>query len=464
MNQNAPSAASRREFLKTAAGVAAAGAIGRQALGQDGAKPAEGAKPPAADAPKPQAKPKPPGVGEGLSIGLIGCGGQGSYDMQIAQGHGVKVVAVCDVDEGHLASAKKRWDGAETYTDFRKLLEQKNVDAVICGTPDHWHTLVSIAAMRAGKDVYCEKPLTLTIDEGQHLARVQRETKRILQTGTQQRSDFYFRTACELVRNNKIGKLKSAHVFVPAGQRGGPFKESEPPAGFDFDRWLGQTPKVPYVKERTHLTFRYWWEYSGGTITDWGAHHNDIVLWATGYERSGPVSVDASVLKEPVPGGFTVPSEWEIRFAYENGVTHTCTTTTANAWNGSVVDPKGQQHGIRFEGTDGWIWVTRGSFDGSDRAAMLKYKFGPEDQRLYHSTNHMGNFLECVKSRKETICPAEVGHRSASLCHLGAISMRLGRKLQWNPGKEEFVGDEEANRWRSREMRQPWDYSMVGGA
>jgi predicted dehydrogenase len=435
----------------------AAAGIAADVHGQDQPKP---------DAPKPAEppKPKPPGVGDGLSVGLIGCGGQGSGDAQNAERLGAKIVAVCDVDEAHLGGAKKRWDKADTYTDFRKLLEQKNIDAVICGTPDHWHTLVSIAAMRAGKDIYCEKPLTLTIDEGKHLVKVQRDTQRILQTGTQQRSETYFRLACELVRNNRIGKLKHAQVFVPAGQYGGPFKESEPPSGFDYDTWLGQTPKVPYVKERTHLTFRYWWEYSAGTITDWGAHHNDIVLWATGYDRSGPISVEGKVLKEPVPGGFTVPSEWELRFAYENGVTHTCTTTTDDAWNGSVVNPKGQRHGIRFEGEDGWIWVTRGSINASDRDAILKYKFTPQDHRLYFSNNHMGNFLECVKSRKDTICPAEVGHRSASLCHLGGISLRLGRKLAWNPGKEEFVGDDEANRWRSREMRQPWDYSLVGGA
>jgi predicted dehydrogenase len=215
------------------------------------------------------------------------------------------------------------------------------------------------------------------------------------------------------------------------------------------------------VKERTHLTFRYWWEYSAGTITDWGAHHNDIVLWATGNERSGPVSVEGKPLSEPIPGGFTVPSEFEINFTYADGVTHACRTTTDDAWNGQVINPKGQRHGIRFEGENGaWIWVTRGTLTASDRD-LLKHKFSDADKRLYVSNDHMGNFLECVKSRKETICPAEVGHRSASMCHLGAIAVRLDRKLQWDPEKEEFTNDSEAQKWVAREMRRPWDYGAV---
>jgi hypothetical protein len=156
-----------------------------------------------------------------------------------------------------------------------------------------------------------------------------------------------------------------------------------------------------------------------------------------------------------------VPSEYEILFTYENGLTHSCHSTTASAWNGQTVDPKGQVHGIRFEGENGWIWVTRGTLTANDRE-LLKYKFGPSDTRLYFSNDHMGNFLECVKSRKETICPAEVGHRSASLCHLGGIAVRLGRKLRWDPSKEEFVGDAEAQKWVAREMRKPYDYSVIG--
>jgi len=446
---------SRRRFLKATAGILAAGSactISFDALAQE--KPQDT---------KPQTdKPKPPPVGEGLAVALIGCGGQGTGDMQNAVRLGAKVVAVCDVDESHLAGAKKRWPDVATFSDFRKLLERKDIDAVICGTPDHWHTLVSIAAMRAGKDIYCEKPLTLTIDEGKHLVKVQQETKRILQTGTQQRSSQGFRLACELVRNNRIGKLKNVDVFVPAGRREGPFKVTDVPPGFNYDMWLGQTPKVDYVKERTHQTFRYWWEYAAGTITDWGAHHNDIVLWATGNDRSGPISAEGKATVEMIPGGFTTPSEYEILFTYQDGLTHTCKTTTADAWNGSVIDPKGQRHGVKFEGSDGWIWVTRGTLTASDRD-LLKYKFTDTDQRLYVSNDHMGNFLDCVKTRKAPICDAEIGHRSATLCHLGAIAVRLGRKIRWNPQTQQMIGDLEATKWMSREMRPEWDYNLVGG-
>ena len=464
-----PSDASRRQFLRTAT-AAAAGSLplgyAQAALAQDPPKP-DAPKPdaPKSDPPKPAPeaeKPKPK-VGDGIRIGLIGCGGMGSGDLQNATRLGATVTALCDVDEGQAAKLKKKYEKAETFTDFRKLLESKDVDAVVCATPDHWHTLVSLAAMRAGKDVYCEKPLTLTIDEGKHLVKAERETKRILQTGTQQRSSTYFRLACELVQNNRIGKLKHINVWVPAGMREGPFESNQqPPAGFDYDKWVGQAPMLPYIKERTHMKFRYWWEYSAGTITDWGAHHNDIALWATGYDRSGPISAEGKVLKEPIPGGFTVPSEFEITYTYANGVTHKSMTTVDDSPFGSVVNKDGQRHGIRFEGEDGWIWVTRGSINAHDRE-ILKYKFGPDDNRLYFSNDHMANFLECVKTRKEPICPAEVGHRSATMCHLGAISVRLGRKVNWDPNKEAFVNDDEAQSLVSRPQRAPYDYSLVGG-
>ena len=396
---------------------------------------------------------------ERINLALIGCGGQGRGDARNARRYG-QIVAVCDVDARHLAAAQKDFPGAEGYSDFRKLLERNDVDAVICGTVDHWHTLVSIAAMRAGKDIYCEKPLTLTIDEGKRLVEVQRKTKQVLQTGTQQRSSIYFRMACDLIRNGRIGKIQKVEVWLPAGLRQGPFKTSPVPEGFDYDFWLGQTPKVEYVKERTHFSFRYWWDYSGGTMTDWGAHHNDIVLWALDLDGSGPVSVEGKQLIDMIPGGFTAASEYEVTYTYANGVIHTCKSTTASEWHGGVKDPNGQQHGIRFHGSDGWIWVTRGTINAHDRQ-ILKDKLPEDAKRVYLSENHMGNFIDCVKSRKTPICPAEVGHRSASLCHLGVIAIRLGRKLNWDPIKERFVGDTEANRWVARPMRKPYDYSMI---
>ena len=299
------------------------------------------------------------------AIALIGCGGMGKGDAKNASRFG-RIVALCDVDDSQLAEAKKLWPDAETYKDFRKVMDRKDIQVVICGTVDHWHTLVSLAALRSKKDVYCEKPLTLTIEEGQHLVSAVRDTGGILQTGSQQRSDKNFRLACELVRNGRIGKLQHISVWLPRGRREGPFAKSSPPSGFDWNMWQGPTPEVEYVRERTHVTFRYWWDYSGGTMTDWGAHHNDIALWGLGLERSGPVSIEAKPMVEMIPGGFSAFSEYAVNYSYANGVTHSCHSTAANEWNGAVADPKGQQHGVKFEGADGWIWVTRGSIEASN--------------------------------------------------------------------------------------------------
>jgi predicted dehydrogenase len=436
---------SRRNFLKTASAVAAASSIPSWFMDECNAQQRR------------REESLPPS--EKVNLALIGCGGQGRSDARNARRYG-NIVAVCDVDVKHLAAAQKDFPGAEGYADFRKLLERKDVDAVICGTVDHWHTLVAMATMKAGKDTYCEKPLTLTIDEGKRLVKVQQQTKRILQTGTQQRSSAHFRLACDLVRNGRIGKIERVEVWLPAGLRDGPFKTSPVPDGFDYDFWRGQTPAIEYVKERTHFSFRYWWDYSGGTMTDWGAHHNDIVLWALEMDGSGPVSIEGKQLVDMIPGGYTAASEYEVTYTYANGVVHTCKSTTASEWHGGVKDPNGQQHGIKFHGTNGWIWVTRGVIKASDRQ-LLTQKLPEDAKRVYVSNNHMGNFIDCIKSRKAPICAVETGHRSASLCHLGVIAIRLGRKLNWDPVKEQFVGDAEANSWVAREMRKPYDYSMI---
>lgn len=432
----------RRSFLQTAAATAAATSLPNWYLDEL----AYAAQEPAKSDDKP-------------AIALIGCGGMGRGDAKNASRFG-RIVALCDVDDAQIANAKKDWPEAKVFKDFRQVMDQKDIQVVICGTVDHWHTLVSLAALRAKKDVYCEKPLTLTIDEGQRLVKAVRETGGILQTGSQQRSNKDFRLACELVRNGRIGKLQHVSVFLPSGRREGPFKKQTPPAGFDWNMWLGPTPEVDYVPERTHVTFRYWWEYSGGTMTDWGAHHNDIALWGLGLERSGPVSVEAKPGVEMIPGGFTALSEYQVEYKYANGVTHSCHSTNANAWNGAVVDAKGQQHGVKFEGADGWIWVTRGKIEASN-PELLTTALPSNATRLYESNDHMGNFFECVRTRKAPICEAEIGHRSATVCHLGVISLRLGRKLQWNPETEQFVDDAEANQWLTREMRKPWTYDSV---
>jgi len=410
-----------------------------------------------AETPAPAQQPR--AASDKPGIALIGCGGRGKGVAREAARHG-NIVAFCDVDAVRRDQAKELWPQATGHSDFRKLLAQPGIDVVINATPDHWHTLVNIATLKAGKDVYSEKPLTLTIDEGKRLVDVVRQTGRVLQVGSQQRSDKNFRLACELVRNGRLGQLKHVNVWLPSGRREGPFETKPVPAGLDWEMWLGQTPVVDYVPERCHQSFRYWWEYSGGTMTDWGAHHLDIALWGLGLDRSGPVSVEARPLVEMIPGGFTAYSEYEVQYAYDNGVTQTCRSTTANAWNGAVVNREGQQHGVRFEGEDGWIFVTRGKIEAS-QPELLTTPLPASATRLYASDNHMQNFFDCVRSRQAPICDVEIGHRSVSVCHLGVIALRLGRKLRWDPVREQFIGDAEANQWLARPMRKPWTYDLV---
>lgn len=439
---------SRRSFVKTATAAAAATGLPLWFLERDQAH---------------AAQPKPLGPNEKPGLALVGCGGRGTGVALEAANFG-EMRAVCDVDQGHAEQAaaqfKKRNQNPEVVNDFRKLMERDDIHILVNGTPDHWHTLVNLAAAKAKKDIYSEKPLTLTIDEGRRLVKAVRENKVVLQTGTQQRSDAKFRLACELVRNGRIGKLKTITVWLPAGLRGGPFKPSPVPAGLNWDYWQGQAPATEYVKERCHVTFRYFLEYSGGTITDWGAHHNDIAFWATGAK--GPTDVEGKVLVEPIPGGYTAPSEYEVLFTYANGVKHYIKTTKDDNIFGGVVNPNGQRNGIRFEGTDGWIWVRRGALEASTDE-LITTPLPANAERLYVSNNHMRNFFDCVRSRKDPICDVETGHRSASECHLAQIALRLRRPLKWDAEREQFTGDgaAEAGQWIAREMRKPYDYSFI---
>jgi predicted dehydrogenase len=406
--------------------------------------------------------PQPRGPNDRPNIALIGCGGMGRGDAKNASRFG-KVVAVCDVDAKHAEEVSKMFDGAKIYKDFRKLLEDKSVDVVITATPDHWHTLVNLAVLKAGKDVYSEKPLTLTIDEGKRLVAAVRDSGRILQTGSQQRSDPRFRLACELVRNGRLGNLAEITTILPAGLNQGPFKPVAIPKELNWDFWQGQAPLRDYVVERTHLYFRYWLDYSGGTMTDWGAHHNDIALWAMGLDRSGPSTIEGKALAIPIAGGYTAPSEYEMVYTYANGVRHRCISTTANSIFGSKArEPKAGEllHGVKFEGPEGWIYVTRGVLEAS-KPELIKEPLKTKKFDLYVSNDHMGNFFDCIRTRKPPICEAEIGHRSVSLCHLGGIAIRLGRKLSWDTAKEIFVDDKEANGFLAREMRKPWTYEMV---
>jgi len=440
---------SRRSFLKTCASTAAATGIPiwfleRELLGATN-------------------RPRPLGPNDRPGIALIGCGGQGRGDAKNATRFG-DIIALCDVDEKHVTQAAEQFakDGKmpSKYNDFRKVMEREDVHVIITGTPDHWHTLVNLAATQAGKDIYAEKPLTLTIDEGKRLVKAVRKYKNVLQTGTQQRSDARFRLACELVRNERIGKLKEVTVWLPAGLREGPFKPQPVPPELNWDFWLGQAPKADYMPQRCHLYFRYWYDYSGGTMTDWGAHHNDIALWAIGL--LGPVSAEGKALAQPIPGGYTAISEYDVKFTYSNGVIHNVRTTTADNIFGGVEDPAGQRNGVRFEGTQGWIWVNRGNLRASDKS-LIDTPLPEGALRLYKSDDHMGNFFDCVRSRKLPIANVEAGHRSASISHLGAIALRTGLPLKWDPAAEQFIGDhsKEANKYVSREMRKPYNYSFV---
>jgi predicted dehydrogenase len=396
-------------------------------------------------------------------IALIGCGGMGKIDAALAANYG-DIVAVCDVDANQAAGAVAKFtvDGKSPaqYSDFRRVLERKDVHAIVNVTPDHWHTLINIAAAKAKKDVYAEKPLTLSIDEGRHVIKAVRENKVVLQTGTQQRSMQRFVLACEAVRNGRIGQLKEATVWLPAGLHGGPFSPSAIPSGLDWDFWQGQAPAAEFVKERCHGTFRFWYEYSGGTMTDWGAHHNDIAYWAVGL--IAPREVSSRAHTQPIPGGYTAYSDYEVNYVYENGVRLNIRTTRDDSIFGEVLNPAGQRNGIRFEGTEGWIWVNRHELEASDRA-RLRQPLPENAERLYTSRNHMRNFFECMRTRQDPVANVEIGHRSATMCHLGAISLRTGKKLNWDYKAERFVGENasEANGYLAREMRKPYDFSFI---
>ncbi|MDZ7617286.1 MAG: gfo/Idh/MocA family oxidoreductase, partial [Patescibacteria group bacterium] len=303
-----------------------------------------------------------------------------------------------------------------------------------------------------------EKPLTLTIDEGKLLSKVIAETGRVFQVGSWHRSDHRFRLACEMVRGGRIGKLQEVEVILGKNVTGGPFAVEDPPAHLNWDLWQGQTPAVPYIKERSHYTFRWWYEYSGGQMTDWGAHHMDIAQWAIGAEPNGPVAIEGKARMPEVPNGYNVALDYEARYVFPNEVTMT------------VLDHG--RNGVMFVGTEGRIFVNRGTISGKPVEDLTDAPLEREDFRLYshdnldrpprmgkHDSilNHMGNFFDCVKTRNTPISDVVSQHRSVSTCHLGNIAMRLGRPLRWDPEKEQFLGDDEANQWLSRPQRAGYE-------
>ncbi|MBN2291164.1 MAG: Gfo/Idh/MocA family oxidoreductase [Pirellulales bacterium] len=414
---------------------------------------------------------------------LVGCGGQGTGDAASASRF-CDIVAVCDVDSKQAQKAKKGLGGkADIVSDYRKLFERKDIDVIINGTPDHWHTKINIDACRAGKDVYAEKPLTLTIDEGQKLCKVVEETGRVVQVGTQQRSERQFQTAVELVRNGRIGKLKQVWVALPwYSTKGGPFDAQPVPAGFDWDVYQGQAPVRDYCPQRTHKTFRWFYIYAGGIVTDWGNHHIDIAHWGMDCENTGPVSVDARGMfpNEGKPNCFNTADRFFSKMAYANGVellyfssihdkrtygTEPCVDMSdqQRQWLFGKDTHKEIQdfnrNGIMFIGEKGRLFVNRGGIYGKVAEELKENPLPGDAWRVPPSADHMANFVECVKSRKTPVSTVAIQHRTITACHLTNISLRLKRKLKWDPAAQRIIGDKEADSWRSREQRAPYGIS-----
>jgi predicted dehydrogenase len=391
-----------------------------------------------------------------IKVGLIGCGGQGNDDagtnLRNARGMaripGVRFVACCDVDRERRETFARSIHPGETLPhtgDFRELLARQDVDAVLIATPDHWHALTAIAAMRAGKDVYCEKPLTLTVEEGKALVRVARATNKRLQTGSQQRTEFNgrFRMAAELVRNGRVGRVRSIECRVGDNPLGGPFQVTQPPAALDWDFWMGPTPRCDYVREKCHYTFRWWYEYSGGKMTDWGAHHLDSAQWILNMDTGGPTEVEAT--SEPPraqPNCYTCHPHFVVTYKYPGDVTVRCQSRGEN--------------GLRIEGEDGkWIFVARNKLEASD-PRIISEPLPANAIRLPVHLFQTRNFIECVRNRQQPICNVEVGHRSCTVCHIGNIAIRTGQRLHWDAEHERFVDNAAANQMLGREMRAPW--------
>ncbi len=414
-----------------------------------------------------------------IQVAQIGCGriARGSEFPGILRHSDIaRFVAVCDVDTVRLADGQEfversyaakfgsaKYASVKTYRDYREMLEDKSIDAVAISTPDHWHAQPAIEAALAGKDIYLQKPASLTIREGRQMADTIKRTGRILQLGSQQRSDAHFRLACELVRNGRIGRLKQIFIGLPEDPAGEEEREMPVPPNLDYDMWLGSTPAVYYTEKRVHpqsgsIKVRYgrpgWLrceQFGAGMITGWGAHHIDTAHWAMGTEFTGPIEVTASA-EFPKKGLWDVHGPYHVRARYANGV--------------EMYISEKYPNGLRFIGDDGWVWVTRGVYregirgdalDASD-PRILTAGFQPGETRLHASprNDHHLDWLTSIRTRIEPVVPAEVGHRSCSACLIAWAAMKLNRTLTWDPEKERFVNNEDANALLSRKQRAPY--------
>jgi predicted dehydrogenase len=380
------------------------------------------------------------GANEKIHTGHIGVGRQGTGNLKAFLPH---AVAVCDVDQKHAAAAHKLVAGkngrCEVFGDFRKLLEMSGIDAVVISTPEHWHALPTIAACEAKKDVYCEKPLTLFVAEGRKMVEAARRNNCIVQTGSQQRSDDRFRLACELVRSGRLGKIEKVEVGIADVNDPGPLgPDTDPPKELDYEYWVGPSPYMPYNEKRVHYNFRFWWNYAGGQVTNWGAHNFDIMQWALGNDSVGPLSAAAEVKHSD---RYQVFSWCKLKYEFPGGV--------------KVYGGQDYPLGVTFYGEKGKLLVTRKTIE-SEPGEIVKEPLGESDVHLYASKDHAANFLECIKTREPPICDVEIGHRSVTICHLGNIAGRIGRKIRWDAVKEQILDDEEANAMLTRPYRGLW--------
>ncbi len=389
------------------------------------------------------------GASDRVITGHIGLGGQGRGNLGAFISN---AAAVCDVDKDNAAKAAKmvadKGNKCDVYGDYRKLLDRKDIDAIVISTPDHWHALTTIHACEAGKDVYCEKPLTLTVAEGRKMVAAARKYKRVVQTGSQQRSSKEFRQACELARNGYVGKIHTVLVGLPKSNHPGePVPDSDPPAELDYDMWLGPAPYRPYNKKRVHYNFRFFWDYSGGQMTNWGAHHIDIAQWGLGMDNSGPVEIEGTATFHPM--------KW-------HEVSETCRVTCTYASGVKMIVVQGKSDyegkeipgGTTFIGDKGQVWVNRGKITSSIDG-LLTTKLKDSDTKLYNSPGHHKDFLACIAARENPICDVEIGHRSATICHLANAATRVGKKLKWDPVAEK-VDDADAAALLDRPYRAPW--------
>jgi predicted dehydrogenase len=431
---------SRRQFLATTSlALTAPGFLNFSAKGQD-------------------ARPAP---SKRITMGVVGCGGMGNGNTDGFLGKpDCQVIAACDVDQNHLADMVKKVNGhynnqdCKGYRDFRELMARTDIDAVMLALPDHWHALVAVEAARHKKDIYGEKPLARTIAEQQAIVRAVQSNQRIWQTGSWQRSQANFHKAAEIVRNGLIGKITRVEVGLPDGPNDPKMHVNlpgtTPPPELDYEAWIGPSKMMPYLAQRVHGNWRWNYNTGGGQLLDWIGHHCDIAHWGMDCDNSGPLEVKGQGEFPPTDGAWNTCYKYRIELKYPNNITMTIA--------GGHADIRG---GAKWIGTDGWVWVDRGAFDASN-PDWRDVRELPEEQRkvkLYKSSDHHSNFLDCVKSRQPTVTPVETAHHSAIPGHLGLIAMLTGRTLKWDSKQEIILDDPAASKLLTRPYREPWKLS-----